>query len=80
MTFEDRVKNLEPFGQLTFLQIKDSQKGYLWYCYIDLFIVTKGVDFRIRSDAVEDIGLALLDLENKIHETKSEVCKLPSID
>lgn len=76
MIFEERVKNLEPFGQITFLQCRLSE-GTKWYCFIELLMATEGVDFKVRSDTFDDIGSALLDLENKLHFVSNKLARLP---
>lgn len=78
MTMEDRLKELERYGEITLSCRKSiTTKGLVWYAYIDLFIPQKGVDFKVRGGDFRDVSDALLDLETNLFATLQQVTALP---
>jgi hypothetical protein len=76
MTMEDRLKELERYGEIT-LSYRKTLLGLTWYAYIELFIPQEGVEFKVRGDYFENVRDALLDLENKLFATLQQVTALP---
>ena len=78
MTMEDRLKELERYGEITLSYQKSIYKGALvWYAYIELFTPQDGVEFKVRGSYFENVSDALLDLENKLFATLQNLTALP---